>query len=107
MEEQHDCLSYEEALNKALEWMDQLGGPIGPYYNIEIGRLGAGLGMEVGVSSSVDPFRRVRLGFDPFKGPHFNVDAGKGTGRRKAALRFPGTEETISQQFKRRKPRNG
>ena len=61
----------------------------------------------VGVQSTVDPFRRIRLDFDPFKGAHFNVEAGKGGGRRKAAFCFPGGEEAILQQMKRRKPRNG
>jgi hypothetical protein len=107
MEEVVHCDSYDEALNKAIEWMDANGGPIGPYYNIVPGRLGAGLGMEVGVSSTVDPFRRIRLDFDPFKGAHFNVESGKGAGRIKAAFCFPGGEEAILQQMKRRKPRNG
>src|SRR5262245_33158152 len=107
MEEEIACASYDEALNRAIAWMDSNGGPIGPYYNIVLGRLGAGTDMEVGVSSTVDPFRRIRLDFDPVKGPHFNVEAGKGAGRRKAAFCFPGDEETILQQMKRRKPRNG
>ena len=33
--------------------------------------------------------------------------SGKGGGRRKAAFCFPGGEEAILQQMKRRKPRNG
>lgn len=107
MEEQINCESYDDALNRAVEWMEQWGGPIGPYYNIVIGRLGAGTDMEVGVSSSVDPFRRIRLDFDPTKGAHFNVESGKGAGRRKAAFCFPGGEEAVIQQMKRRKPRNG
>jgi hypothetical protein len=107
MEEVIRCASYDEALNKAIECMEAWGGPIGPYYNIEIGRLGAGLDMEVGVSSTVDPYRRIRLDFDPVKGPHFNVEVGKGGGRRKSAFTFPGDESTIMQQMKRRKQRNG
>ena len=106
MEEVTRCESYDEALNKAIAWMDSQGGPIGPYYTIEIGRLGAGLGMEVGVASSVDPFRRVRLDFDPIKGPHFNVEVGKGGSRRKHAFLFPGDEASVIQQMKRRKQRN-
>ena len=106
MEEVTRCTSYEEARNKAVAWMEAWGGPLGGNYVVEIGRLGVGLGLEVGVSSSVDPYRRIRLDFDPVKGPHFNVEVGKGAGRTKHAFTFPGTEETAIAHFRRRQPRD-
>ena len=81
-------------------------GPLGANYQIEIGRLGVGLGLEVGVSSTIDPYRRIRLDYDPVKGPHFNVEIGKGGGRSKHAFTFPGTEETAIAHFRSRKPRD-
>lgn len=107
MEEVTQCVSHEEARNKALAWMEDWGGPIGPYYEIEIGRLGAGAGMEVGVSATIDPYRRIRLDFDPWKGPHYNVEVGKGSKRMKHAFCFPGDQSTIDQLMKSRAPRNG
>lgn len=105
MEEVTHCTTYEEARNKALAWMETWGGPLGAHYEIEIGRLGVGLGLEVGVSSTLDPYRRIRLDYDPVKGPHFNVEIGKGMGRSKHAFTFPGTEETAIAHFRNRKPR--
>lgn len=107
MEETTHCISHEEARNKALEWMEQWGGPIGPYYEVVIGRLGSGTGVEVGVNSSVDPYRRIRLDYDPWKGPHYNVEVGKGSKRMKHAFCFPGDQGIIDQLMKSRKPRNG
>jgi hypothetical protein len=98
--------SIEQARNAAVLWMEeQGGGPIGPYYEVELGRLGAGEGAEVGVSSTQGTYRRVRLDFDPIKGCHYNVEVGKGTGRRKRAFCFPGDETWISKIFSGRGPR--
>lgn len=55
--------------------------------------------------STVDPFRRLRLDYDPVKGPHFNAEVGKGGSRIKHAFKFPGTEETALAHFNGRKPR--
>lgn len=107
MEQVTHCTTYEEARNKALAWMEAWAGPIGAHCEIEIGRLGVGLGLEVGVSSTLEPFRRIRLDFDPVKGPHFNVEIGKGSGRNKHAFTFPGDEQTAIAHFRSRKPRNG
>lgn len=105
MEQITDCQTYEEARNKALAWIEANGGALGAYYKIELGRLGTGAGFEVGVSSTVDPFRRLRLDYDPVKGPHFNAEVGKGGSRIKHAFKFPGTEETALAHFNGRKPR--
>jgi hypothetical protein len=105
MEQVTHCDSYEDARNKAIAWMETWGGPIGPYYEVEIGRLGLAVGHEVGVSATVDPYRRIRLDFDPVKGPHFNAEVGKGAGRMKHAFTFPGDEQTIAAHLRRRTPR--
>jgi len=105
MEEVTHCSSYEEARNQALAWMETWGGPIGAHYQIEIGRLGLALGHEVGVSSTIDPYRRIRLDFDPVKGPHFNVEVYKGPHRMKHAFTFPGDESTIASHLRGRGPR--
>jgi hypothetical protein len=96
----------EQARNAAIKWMEAQGGPLGPNYKVLIGRLGAGKDAETGVVSTKDPFRRFRLDYDPTKGPHYNVEAAKGTQRLKAAFCFPGTEEWIERVFKRRAPRS-
>ena len=106
MEQVTHCETYEEARNKSLAWMETWGGPLGAHYKIELGRLGTGQGFEVGVSSTIDPYRRLRLDFDPVKGPHFNAEVGKGGGRSKHAFTFPGTEETALAHFRRRRPRD-
>ncbi|APR85919.1 Hypothetical protein A7982_11268 [Minicystis rosea] len=105
MEQVTHCDSYEDARNQALAWMETWGGPIGAYYEVEIGRLGLATGLEVGVRSTIDPFRRIRLDFDPVKGPHFNAEVGKGGSRMKHAFTFPGTEDTIASHLRRRQPR--
>jgi hypothetical protein len=99
------CTSYEEARNEALRWMENEGGPIGPYFEIEIGRIGLAERHEVGVSSTVDPYRRIRLDYDPGKGPHFNAEVGKGRARLKHAFTFPGDEKTIASHLRTRQPR--
>lgn len=106
MEEVTACHSYEDARNKALNWMENFGGgPIGPFYQIEIGRLGDGEGLEVGVSSTIEPYRRLRLDYDPWKGPHFNAEVGKGNKRLKHAFTFPGDRQTALAHFRNRSPR--
>lgn len=100
-----NCHSYEDARNRALAWMESIGGPIGAHYDVEIGRLGLAQGLEVGVSSTIDPYRRIRLDYDPVKGPHFNAEVYKGVGRMKHAFTFPGDEDTIASYLRNRQPR--
>ena len=105
MEEIMNCRSYEDARNRAIAWLESLGGPIGAHYEVEIGRLGLATGLEVGVSSTIDPYRRLRIDYDPAKGPHFNAEVFKGSGRKKHAFTFPGDEQTIATLLKSRLPR--
>ena len=96
----------EQARNAALRLMEEHGGgPLGAYRDITVGRLGVGLGHEVGVQSTTGPFRRIRLDYDPVKGCHYNVEVGKGAGRVKHAFCFPGTEAWLQRIMNTRSPR--
>ena len=61
--------SMEAARNAAIAWLQGRGAVFGPYRRVEIGRLGALAGNEVGVSSTEKPYWRLRLDYDPSKGP--------------------------------------
>jgi hypothetical protein len=103
LEYQYDTI--ERARNAAIKWLENQGAVFGPHRRIAIGRLGVLEGKEVGISSTQKPFWRIRLDYDPDKGPHFNVEFGEGTRRKKAAFKFPGTEDTIAQLGQSRRPR--
>ena len=95
----------EQARNAAIRWLEERSATFGPHRKIEIGRMGVLEGKEVGVSSVDDLFWRIRLDFDPRKGPHFNVEHGRGMTRRKAAFCFQGSEALIEAIAKGREPR--
>ena len=95
----------EQARNAAIKWLEERSVSFGPYRQVEIGRLGVLTGKEVGVSSTIDPFWRIRLDFDPRKQAHFNVEYGKGSTREKAAFCFFGTEALIEALGKGLEPR--
>lgn len=99
------CASLEQARNGAIAWLEQRGTVFGPQRKIEIGRLGLLTDYEVGVSATTKPFWRLRLDFDPGKGPHFNAEFGEGPIRKKAAFLFPGTEDLIRRLRNSRKLR--
>ena len=107
MEQVHLYHSIERARNAAIAWLESRGVVFGPHRKIEIGRLDSSilLGREVGVSATEGPYWRLRLDYDPRKGPHFNAEYGKGDGREKAAFTFPGTEELIRKLAQSRRPR--
>ena len=95
----------EQARNAAIAWLEAKGVVFGPHHRIEIGRLGAMEGNETGVSSTIDPFWRLRLDFDPTKGPHYNAEYGSGNRRVKHAFAFPGTPELMTRLARNRRPR--
>lgn len=77
MEERIDCNSMEDARNRAVRKLNELtGGALGPYVKIVVGKnMGGGsplAGTEVGVEWGKRG--RIRLDFDPDKGPHYNVE---------------------------------
>ncbi|NJM23481.1 MAG: hypothetical protein HC907_35045 [Richelia sp. SM1_7_0] len=92
--------SYERARKKALEFI----GSLGPDSQPVIGRLksSAGHGKVIGFQSS-DGMARVRLDYDPTKGPHFNIEdfrAGKGANALKIAIPFEGSEKAYISYLK-------
>jgi len=85
--------SYEQARNKALE----IVGDLGPNARSYIGRLGKGNGKIVG-RQSLNGKVRWRLDYDPSKGTHINVEdfrIGKGLKAIKVAIPFEGNERTF------------
>jgi hypothetical protein len=105
MEESSYYDSIELARNAALEYLEREAGVIGAHYDVVIGRLGHGLGQEVGVESNSGTHRRIRLDWDPGKGCHYNVEVGKGSSRKKHAFRFPGSEAWLQKLMSTRGPR--
>jgi hypothetical protein len=105
MEAIYPHTTIEQARNAAVKWLENHGVVFGPYREVEIGRLGYFAGKEVGVSSTRDPYWRIRLDYDPAKGPHYNAEIGKGASREKAAFTFQGTVEMIASLAEGRKPR--
>jgi RHS repeat-associated protein len=89
-----DVASYEQARNKALDILGDLGPDSEPY----VGRLHGGEGLVVGRQSE-DGLARWRLDYDPDKLTHINVEdfrAGKaGAGGLKGYIKFPGDEGTF------------
>jgi len=105
MEQVHRFASIEQARNAAIWWLESRGVVFGPRRKVELGRLGILAGHEVGVSAAEKPYWRLRLDYEPDKGPHFNAELGQGAGREKAAFAFPGTEQLIQKLALGRRPR--
>ncbi|MBJ9721195.1 RHS repeat protein [Acinetobacter calcoaceticus] len=93
--------SFEAARKEAL----QLIGPLVPgTRQDQIGSLGEGKGKKVGffgISAAKKEYVRYRLDYDPIKGPHINVDVGKGICGKRYAIKFPGNEKTFITLLKR------
>ena len=92
--------TYEQARNKALD----IVGDIGPHSQPYTGTLksSAGYGQVVG-RQSADGKVRWRLDYDPSKGTHLNIEDfrhGKGGNARKVAIPFEGNEDTYKSLLK-------
>lgn len=105
MESRYQFGSIELARNAAVAWLEARGVAFGPHRRVEIGRLGVLAGHEVGVRATEKPFWRLRLDYDPLKGPHFNAEYGENAARAKAAFTFPGTEDVVRRLAGSRRPR--
>lgn len=84
--------SFESARNRAL---DELGTIDPSTRSVDVGRLPAATstyGRVVGFTGkgADGQFRRFRIDFDPDKGPHINIQIGKGISN-KWAIKFPGS----------------
>jgi hypothetical protein len=93
------CKSLEEARNRALQEIGQIDiGSRELYY----GRLGVGKGKIIGFETTSNGTRKVfRWDYDEVKGPHINIEIGKGSNRIKKAFQFPGTETDIAKIIQR------
>ncbi|MGW1171048.1 polymorphic toxin-type HINT domain-containing protein, partial [Streptomyces sp. NPDC002550] len=85
--------NYEQARNKALDLLGEVDPATRePYF----GRLESSpttYGKVVGFTTRVNGvFKRFRLDYDPVKGPHINVEIGKGDSAQKWAVPWDGTE---------------
>ncbi|MFE3940280.1 hypothetical protein ACFXPV_00115 [Streptomyces sp. NPDC059118] len=89
--------SFEQARNKALELVGKIDPATRQPY---IGRLESApttYGKVVGFTTRVNgEFKRYRMDYDPEKGPHINVEIGKGDSARKWAVPWKGTEEDFA-----------
>src|SRR4051812_30558923 len=97
--------SFERSRNASITSPKARGVAFGPHRKIEIGRLGVMAGHEVGVSATEKPYWRLRLDYDPVKGPHFNAESGEGAKRQKKAFSFPGNEDVMKKLALSRRPR--
>jgi Pretoxin HINT domain len=85
--------SFEQARNYAIDKI----GEINPATRKPvIGKFGGQEGNVVGFETRVNgEYKRFRVDFDPNKGPHINVEIGKGADRIKEAVTFPGNEQDV------------
>ncbi|GAA3817422.1 RHS repeat-associated core domain-containing protein [Amycolatopsis tucumanensis] len=90
-------VSFEQARNKALDLLGEIDPATRQPY---IGRLESApstYGKVVGFTTRVNgEFKRLRLDYDPVKGPHINVEIGKGDSASKYAVAWNGTEEDFA-----------
>nr|WP_285874068.1 pre-toxin TG domain-containing protein [Halalkalibacter oceani] len=92
--------TYEQARNKAIDLVGDLGPNSQPYTGTL--KSSAGYGQVVG-RQSADGKVRWRLDYDPNKGPHINIEDfrnGKGANARKIAVPFEGNESTFKSLLK-------
>ncbi|WP_053217783.1 T7SS effector LXG polymorphic toxin [Virgibacillus senegalensis] len=92
--------TYEQARNKALDLIGDLGPNSQPYKGTL--KSSSGYGQVVG-RQSADGKVRWRLDYDPNKGPHINIEDfrnGKGASARKIAVPFEGNESTFKSLLK-------
>ncbi len=92
--------TYEQARNKVLDLVGDLGSNSQPYTGTL--KSSAGYGQVVG-RQSADGKVRWRLDYDPNKGTHINIEDfryGKGTNARKIAIPFEGNESTFKSLLK-------
>ena len=105
MEAVSHYLSLEQARNAAIAWLEARDVAFGPYRGICLGTLGVMKGSEVGVEASAGRCWRLRLDYDPMKGPHYNAEVGKKGSREKRAFIFPGDARMMAKIAQRRSPR--
>ena len=102
--------SYEDARNQALQDIEKRGGidpaTRHPLIAKDFHGQNPGAGQVTGFRASTPGGEPVtyRLDYDPEKGPHINVQIGKGSGMVNNAYTFPGTQQDymgLLRQFQR------
>ncbi|WP_335979720.1 polymorphic toxin-type HINT domain-containing protein [Streptomyces sp. CA2R106] len=92
--------SFEQARNMALDLLGEVDPATRQPY---IGRLESApttYGKVVGFTTRVNgEFKRFRMDYDPVKGPHINVEVGKGDSARKWAVPWNGTEDDFARML--------
>ncbi|WP_366510797.1 polymorphic toxin-type HINT domain-containing protein [Streptomyces sp. MP131-18] len=92
--------TFEQARNEALELLGEIDPATRQPY---IGRLESSsttYGRVVGFTTRVNgEFKRFRMDYDPVKGPHINVEIGRGDSARKWAVPWSGTEEDFARML--------
>jgi hypothetical protein len=88
---------FEQARNSALDLLGEVSPATRePYF----GRLAPSpttFGKKVGFTTRVDGvFKRLRMDYDPVKGPHLNVEIGRGSSVQKWAVPWRGTEDDFA-----------
>ncbi|WP_327257228.1 polymorphic toxin-type HINT domain-containing protein [Streptomyces sp. NBC_01244] len=88
-----DHVTYEPARNKALELLGEIDQSTRMPYVSRMEAATSTYGKVVGFTTRVNgEFKRFRMDWDPEKGPHINVEVGKGETRRKWAVTWNGSE---------------
>ena len=107
MEEIFHHRTVEQARNAAIHWLETRGVKFGPRRDIVAGKFRVLDRSEAGVRSAegAKPFWRLRLDFDPKKGPHYNAEHGTGAAGESAAFQFEGSEALVARLARRRAPR--
>ncbi|EIF00532.1 polymorphic toxin-type HINT domain-containing protein, partial [Saccharomonospora glauca] len=89
--------TFEKARNKALDLMGEIDHSTRRSIKGRLGSSSSTYGKVVGFETRVGGvYKRFRMDFDPEKGPHINVEVGKGSSGRKWAVPWRGTESEFS-----------
>jgi len=93
--------SYEQARNKALDLLGEVDPATrNPLYGTL--ERSAGYGKVIGFTTRVNGvWKQFRIDYDPAKGPHFNVQVGRGATAQKWAVPWQGTEADFIKYLKR------
>jgi RHS repeat-associated protein len=93
---------FEQARNKALELLGKIDPATRQSYFGRLETAESTYEKKVGFTTTVDGvFKRFRLDFDPAKGPHINVEVGKGASAKKWAVPWNGTEADLKKILRR------
>lgn len=94
--------SFEQARNKALDLMGDIDPATRQPYRGRLESAPMTFGKITGFTTRVNGvFKRFRLDWDKEKGPHINVEVGRGDSGRKWAVKWKGTEQDVGRLLRR------